>query len=278
VESGHATIFATVSDESAGGVTRVEAFYTTGGPWTFVQLARIAGVPNAWRATVATNAAKVEAGFVAQDAAANTGWMTGKGSLIDSVTPSASQPSIVISRPLDGGTYTVGQSVPSSYACSGAGGVASCSGPVANGAGADTSSIGQKQFTVTATPLAGATASKTAKYSVAYNFGGFQAPIAPSGLTPATPGSAVPVKFSLQGSFGTAILASGYPRSGSVPCTGGTVVGDPTSTSGKSGLQYDASTDTYTYVWKTEKSWMGCRQLVVVLNDGVVHRANFKFK
>jgi hypothetical protein len=31
-------------------------------------------------------------------------------------------------------------------------------------------------------------------------------------------------------------------------------------------------------VWKTEKSWTGCRQLVVRLNDGMEYKANFKFK
>jgi hypothetical protein len=31
-------------------------------------------------------------------------------------------------------------------------------------------------------------------------------------------------------------------------------------------------------VWKTERSWSGCRQLVLVLNDGVVHRTIVKFK
>jgi hypothetical protein len=40
----------------------------------------------------------------------------------------------------------------------------------------------------------------------------------------------------------------------------------------------DASTDQYTYVWKTEKAWANtCRQLVVKLKDGTFHRANFKF-
>jgi hypothetical protein len=47
---------------------------------------------------------------------------------------------------------------------------------------------------------------------------------------------------------------------------------------GNSTLQYDAASDTYTYVWKTDKAWTGCRQLLVVLNDGVVHRVNFQFK
>ena len=46
-----------------------------------------------------------------------------------------------------------------------------------------------------------------------------------------------------------------------------------------SSLSYDAKTDTYTYVWKTDKSWANtCRQLMVTPKDGTVHQAHFKFK
>jgi len=42
---------------------------------------------------------------------------------------------------------------------------------------------------------------------------------------------------------------------------------------------HDATTDTYTYVWKTDKGWADtCRELVVKLNDGSTeHVADFKF-
>ena len=47
---------------------------------------------------------------------------------------------------------------------------------------------------------------------------------------------------------------------------------------GNSGLSYDASTDTYTYVWKTDRAWAGsCRQLAIRLADYSTHYANFKF-
>jgi len=37
--------------------------------------------------------------------------------------------------------------------------------------------------------------------------------------------------------------------------------------------------DQYIYVWKTARSWAGsCRQLVVRLDDGTVHRAQFGFR
>jgi hypothetical protein len=216
---------------------------------------------------------------VAEDAAGNTGWMTDKGHLVTSFAGVPPQSSIIIDRPLDGGTYALRQSVPASYACSGRTGIASCSGTVANGAAVDTSALGNKQFSVTATPLLGNPTTKTVGYSVTYDFGGFQPPISPSSLNVVKAGSAVPVKFTLHGNFGLGILAPTYPRSGAIPCTGGSVVvTDTTLTSGNSSLQYDAGSDTYSYIWKTDKSWSGCRQLLVTLNDGVVHRANFQFK
>ena len=53
---------------------------------------------------------------------------------------------------------------------------------------------------------------------------------------------------------------------------------EETVTAGGSSLTYDAGADQYIYVWKTEKSWNGCRQLVIQLKDGTYHRANFQFK
>jgi hypothetical protein len=174
----------------------------------------------------------------------------------------------------------MGQAVPSDYGCSSTAGLASCAGPVTNGAAFDTSSVGSKQFSVSATPLIGTPATKSAQYSVVYNFGGFQSPISPTAINVAKAGSAVPVKFSLHGNFGLGVLLAGYPKSGAIPCNGGpvVVVGDGTATAGNSALQYDAASDTYSYVWKTDKSWTGCRQLLVALNDGVIRRANFQFK
>jgi hypothetical protein len=49
---------------------------------------------------------------------------------------------------------------------------------------------------------------------------------------------------------------------------------------GSSTLQYDAATDVYSYIWKTERAWAGtCRQLVIQFSDGTTPQyANFKFK
>ena len=89
----------------------------------------------------------------------------------------------------------------------------------------------------------------------------------------------MPVKFSLGGDRGLAIFASGYPASEPIACgSGGLVDGIEETNTANGGLTYDAASDTYNYVWKTEKAWAGtCRQLVLKFDDGSVQRANFKF-
>ena len=117
---------------------------------------------------------------------------------------------------------------------------------------------------------------------VTYNFTGFFQPVdnLPT-FNSVNAGKAIPVKFSLGGDQGLDIFETGYPKSQLIACDSmATVDGiEQTVTAGSSSLSYDSSTDTYTYVWKTEKAWAGtCRQLVVKLDDGSSHRANFKFK
>ena len=92
-------------------------------------------------------------------------------------------------------------------------------------------------------------------------------------------GSAVPIKFGLGGNQGMNIFAAGYPISqvtlcnSTAPVDGVEQIDNP----GSSGLSYDAGTQTYHYVWKTDKSWTNCRQLVIKFTDGSYARANFKF-
>ena len=88
-------------------------------------------------------------------------------------------PTISISSPANGATFTQNQAVSAIYSCApGEGtGVKSCSGPIANGAQLDTSTLGVHSFVVHAEDLDGGTASKEVTYTV-------------SALTPPTPSSA----------------------------------------------------------------------------------------
>ncbi len=77
-------------------------------------------------------------------------------------------PSISITSPANGATYTQGQVVSAIYSCTpGEGaGVKTCTGTVANGAAVDTATLGSHTFTVDAADTDGGTASKKVTYTV----------------------------------------------------------------------------------------------------------------
>lgn len=123
-----------------------------------------------------------------------------------------------------------------------------------------------------------------------YSFTGFFQPVDNPGpqntvFNSVKAGSAIPVKFSLNGAQGLAIFATNYPRSEVVRCDAAATVDgiEETVSAGGSSLRYDANTDQYIYTWKTDKAWAAtCRQLVLRFNDGAQSspttvRANFKF-
>jgi hypothetical protein len=140
-------------------------------------------------------------------------------------------------------------------------------------------SVGTTTVTATATDAHGNTRTRTFNVTVLYNFTGFFSPVSNLPvLNVVNAGRAIPVKFSLSGNKGLNIFEVDFPASAQVACgSNATVDLEETVTAGSSSLSY--SPDQYNYVWKTESSWAGtCRQLVVKLNDGSEHRANFKFK
>jgi probable HAF family extracellular repeat protein len=194
-------------------------------------------------------------------------------------------PEVSIASPAEGAEYVLGETVAAEYACSDAvSGLVSCLGTVPDGASIDTASVGQKTFAVEATDEAGNVGSESLVYLVIYDFDGFFSPVDnPDVLNRARAGSAIPVKFSLGGDQGLDIFAeadgSSFPKSGPIPCDSTDPVDavEQTVTANSSGLTYDATTDLYTYVWKTRKDWTGCRQLVVRFDDGKEYAANFTF-
>jgi PKD repeat protein len=147
-------------------------------------------------------------------------------------------------------------------------------------AGREYTSVGAHTVTVTVTDRDDASGTGTLTVQVNYLFAGFFNPVQMGGvLNRAKAGSAVPVKFSLNGNQGMNIFETGFPRPATIPCDASAGTNPvETITAGGSSLNYDASTGQYTYVWKTESSWRNsCRQLVVKLKDGTEHSANFQF-
>lgn len=85
-------------------------------------------------------------------------------------TVDTTRPTITITTPTNGGTYSLNQVVNANYSCqdtSGGTGLKSCQGTVANGSAIDTASTGTKTFTVVATDNAGNQQSVNHTYSVA---------------------------------------------------------------------------------------------------------------
>ncbi len=118
-------------------------------------------------------------------------------------------------------------------------------------------------------------------YEVDRVFTGFFAPVANAPTVNfVKAGQAIPVKFSLGGDFGLAIVAAGSPASQQVACalSSGTATIADTVTAGSSSLTYDPATQTYTYVWKTDKSWANtCRRLKIAFSDGSVGAKTAEF-
>lgn len=170
------------------------------------------------------------------------------------------------------------------YADAGATAADSCAGsvPVSATSTVNTAAIGTYTVTYNATDPSGNAAVPVVRtVRVIYNFTGFFSPVAnvPT-INQVNAGRAVPVKFSLAGNQGLGIMAAGSPTSAQVSCSTSAVIDvEGTVTAGGSSLSYDASSDRYNYVWKTEGSWAGqCRVLNVTLIDGTTHTAYFKFK
>jgi YVTN family beta-propeller protein len=142
------------------------------------------------------------------------------------------------------------------------------------------SSVGTVDITVT---TAAGTSSATSgdQYSYTFPFTGWESPVDnPPTFNEVNSGQAIPMKFSLGGNFGLGIIASGYPTVTQVSCTTGAPLntGTLTDTAGGSGLQFDPSSDTYTYVWKTTKSMRNtCQEFDMRLIDGTDHTALFTF-
>jgi Tol biopolymer transport system component len=115
-----------------------------------------------------------------------------------------------------------------------------------------------------------------------YDFSGFFSPVDnPPVFNTVKAGSAIPLKFSLNGDQGLDIFDPGFPASQRITCDT-SATQDPveeTVTAGSSSLSYDPTTDQYIYVWKTNKAWANtCRQLIVKLNDHTSHMAYFNLK
>jgi uncharacterized repeat protein (TIGR01451 family) len=199
--------------------------------------------------------------------------------VVDTTPPTINCPAnITVTLPL----HSTAVSMPVSYTVTASDSCSSNVNVTSSPASGSIFPVGTTVVNATATDAAGNTSSCSFTVTVLYNFTGFFQPVdnLPT-LNMVNAGRAIPVKFSLSGNKGLNIFASGYPASGVIACSSSAPVNEveETVTAGSSSLSYDAGSDQYIYIWKTNSAWAGtCRQLIIQLNDGSFHRANFKFR
>lgn len=142
------------------------------------------------------------------------------------ITYSLTPPSIAITAPSNGATYTQGQTATAVYSCTAheGAGVTACAGPVANGGAIETSTLGQHTFTVNVEDTNGATASQSVTYNVVSPKEGPPPP--PNTVLGSHPkktinikGKKVKVKFSFKSTTSGVLFKCKLDKGSFAPCT-----------------------------------------------------------
>jgi hypothetical protein len=200
----------------------------------------------------------------------------------------AAPPTAAITSPGSGGTYAMGQSVPTSFSCADSTygpGIASCTDAAGSTSPGmlNTSTVGNFTYTVTATSQDGQVGTASISYSVVYDFSGFVAPVAnPPGVNVGHAGRTYPLKWQLtnaSGQYISALSAVSSVSYQSLSCSSlsSTSSDSITSTTGGTSLRYDAAANQYVYNWETPSA-PGCYRLNLTLNSGQVFNANFNLR
>jgi hypothetical protein len=218
-------------------------------------------------------------------------WVTNTGSCVDvagnvadPVTVSGinidkTAPEVTIVTPEDDGSYTFKQMILAEWSVfDGLSGIDTATGTVPSGDPIDTSSLGAKSFTVTATDLAGNSTTVTVNYEVvSYTFGGFGAPLTIS-LKDFKKMSTIPVKFQL---FDT----DGNPVSNAIAtlevCKPDLSCMNAASSGGSNVdnyFRYDPVKQQYIFNLSTKTLSLGSNELKVTLDDGTEYSQTITIK
>ncbi len=188
-------------------------------------------------------------------------------------------PRVTISAPLDGVEVEIGSRLTAAFSCSdGGSGVGTCAGTATDGAPLDTATPGGHLFTVHAVDAVGNETVATATYWVRYRWLGWDPPIGRGSGTDEA-GRTIPVKFAVTGAGGGPLVAR--VQSAGVACQGaGPLASDDPSLQPADVTVADTGRDGHgMLLWRTSGGFAGsCRQLLLQLADGSVHRVTFEFK
>ena len=192
-------------------------------------------------------------------------------------------PQVTINTPASGGMYLLNQALSADWSASDSlSGLTSAKGTLPGGTAIDTSTVGSKTFTVTATDYAANTAIQTSHYTIAYNFLGILPPIKTDGSSIFKLGSTVPVKFRIADANGnyvsTAVANLTYQK------ITDDILGnieEPVSTSAANEgntFRYDSTDNLYIFNLGTNGMTAGTYQLNINLDDGTVHTVRISLR
>ena len=157
----------TVSDQGGSGLASLQLWAKGPSDPSYVLVQTVSNPPASGSIDYSAGEGDGNYAFytVAKDNAGNT---ETKDSADSTTELDTAAPQVTILTPSDGSQYTQGTSVTANYGCTdpNGSGIATCSGPVANGGLVDTSSLGTHSFTVNASDNAGNTTSRTVDYTV----------------------------------------------------------------------------------------------------------------
>lgn len=182
-------------------------------------------------------------------------------------------PVITITTPGENATYLLNQAVTADWSATDEGsGIQSATGTTPSGQALDTSTVGDKTFTVTATDEAGNVATKNVIYHVRYTTSGVLEPINADGTSLFKINRTIPVKFRLtnaQNQTAPAAVAHLYVSKISNTVLG--LVPEPEIIApGDSGgiFRYGSADQQYIYNLSTKGMTVGAYQLRIELDDG----------
>lgn len=131
----------------------------------------------------------------------------------------------------------------------------------------DTSTLGQKQVTCTATDKAGNMTSVTVDYVVELGFGGLMAPYAPPSVR-SFKGNTVPLSWQYRDATGAVVdsahAAPTVTVTGPAECGGGSGLPITVASPGASAMRYNGATKTWHFNWSTRNLADGCYQISIV--------------
>lgn len=113
---------------------------------------------------------------------------------------------------------------------------------------------------------------------------GVVSPLSNTELNTVKAGSTTPVRFSLDGYRGENPLRAAHsPMIQEISCDTREplqyAISVPTETTGNRGLNYSRGQDRYQYNWKPSDDLAGsCQQMIITLEDGTQHRADFRLR